>query len=157
TGLSPAIVEVRRGLMTAVRLDSVTKSYPRHRHPPGGLKQAVLHLPSTIRSWRRERLLALRDVSITVTSAETLGLIGANGSGKSTLLGLIAGVLRPDVGHVETNGRLCPLLELGAGFHVDLTGRENVVMNGVLLGLTRRQVQERMDAIVGFSELEPFV
>src|SRR4029078_12571731 len=78
-------------------------------------------------------------------------------AGKSTTLGLIAGVLRPSSGTIETRGRVCPLLELGAGFHSELNGRENIVLNGILLGLTRREVRERTDAIIDFSELGDFI
>jgi homopolymeric O-antigen transport system ATP-binding protein len=86
-----------------------------------------------------------------------VGLIGANGAGKSTLLGLIAGVLQPQSGTVEVHGRVAPLLELGGGFHPELTGRENIVLNGVLLGLRRVELDARMDAITAFSELGDFL
>lgn len=101
--------------------------------------------------------MALDDVSFEIKKGETIGLIGPNGSGKSTTLALIAGVLQPQVGRVDVQGRVCPLLELGAGFHSELTGRENIVLNGVLLGLTRREVLSKMDEIIAFSELESFL
>jgi ABC-type polysaccharide/polyol phosphate transport system ATPase subunit len=97
---------------------------------------------------------ALRDVSLGVSRGEAIGLIGRNGSGKTTLLRLIAGILRPTAGTVETEGRIGSLLELGAGFHPDFTGRENVFLNGSLQGLTRSEIRERFDAIVAFAELE---
>lgn len=140
--------------MTVIRLDRVTKEYPRHRHLTRGLKQSLLHLPDLIRSMRADRFLALDDISLEVRQGEAVGIIGANGSGKSTLLGLIAGVIGPQAGTVEVHGRVAPLLELGAGFHYELTGHENIVLNGVLMGLTRREVAARMDAIVAFSGLE---
>ncbi len=143
--------------MTVIRLDRVAKAYPRHRHLTGGLKRALLHLPDLLRSMRADRFLALEVVSFEVQRGEALGIIGPNGSGKSTTLGLIAGVLRPQAGRVEVHGRVAPLLELGAGFHPELTGRQNIVLNGVLMGLTRRQVAERMAAIVAFSGLEAFL
>ncbi len=96
-------------------------------------------------------------MSFEVRAGECLGVIGPNGAGKSTTLGLIAGVLRPTSGVVETRGRICPLLELGAGFHNELNGRENIVLNGILLGLTRREVVERVDEIIAFSELDQFI
>jgi lipopolysaccharide transport system ATP-binding protein len=99
----------------------------------------------------------LDDVSFEIGHGETVGLIGPNGSGKSTTLALIDGVLRPQVGHIEVRGRLAPLLELGAGFHLELTGRENILLNGVLLGLTRAEILAKMDEIIAFSELEPFL
>ena len=101
--------------------------------------------------------MALDDVSFEIKKGETVGIVGPNGSGKSTTLALIAGVLRPQAGRVDVLGRVCPLLELGAGFHPDLTGRENIVLNGVLLGLTRREVLAKMDGIIAFSELESFL
>lgn len=101
-----------------------------------------------------EKFWVLRNISFTVKKGQTLGLIGPNGAGKSTLLRLIGGVGRPDEGFVEVNGRVGGLLELGAGFHPDLTGRENVFINAVISGLTRREVAKRFDDIVSFSELE---
>ena len=101
--------------------------------------------------------MALDDVSFEIKKGETVGIVGPNGSGKSTTLALIAGVLRPQAGRVDVLGRVCPLLELGAGFHPELTGRENIVLNGVLLGFTRRALLQRMDEIIAFSELESFL
>jgi lipopolysaccharide transport system ATP-binding protein len=96
-------------------------------------------------------------VSFEVLEGECLSVIGHNGAGKSTTLGLVAGVLTPTSGTVATEGRICPLLELGAGFHNELNGRENIVLNGILLGLTRREAMERVEEIIGFSELGEFI
>lgn len=105
--------------------------------------------------WRRgEPHWALRDVSLSVAAGECLGVIGGNGSGKTTLLQVIGGVLRPTRGTVSVDGRLSSLVELSAGFHRDLTGRENVLIGGVLLGLTRREVHERVDEVIAFSGLD---
>jgi lipopolysaccharide transport system ATP-binding protein len=101
-----------------------------------------------------QEVWALRDVSLDVAPGEAVGLIGRNGSGKSTLLRLIAGIIRPTAGRVETEGRVGSLLELGAGFHPDFTGRENVELNGALQGLSRAGIRERFDEIVAFAELE---
>lgn len=104
-----------------------------------------------------EDLLALHKVSFEVKRGEVFGLIGANGAGKTTLLRLVARVMRPTSGRVIVRGRVAPLLAMGAGFHPELTGRENVFLNGTLLGYTRRQIEERMDWIVKFSELDGFI
>ena len=140
-----------------VRFAHVSKTYPRHHHTLGGLKAFLLHPPRTRRAFGRERFTALADVSFEIERGETVGVIGRNGSGKSTTLALIAGVLKPDAGSVEVRGHVSPLLALGAGFHAELTGRENIVLNGILLGLTRRDVMAQMDEIIAFSELEPFI
>jgi ABC-2 type transport system ATP-binding protein len=104
-----------------------------------------------------EEFWALRHVEFELDAGKTLGLIGANGSGKSTLLKLIGGILTPTEGYVERRGRLAALLELGAGFHTDLTGRENVYLNASILGLSRKQTDEYFDDIVDFSGIEPFI
>lgn len=98
---------------------------------------------------------ALRDISFEMKRGESLGIIGQNGSGKSTLLQVIAGIVAPTQGNVEIDGTVAALLELGSGFNPQFTGRENVFMYGTLLGLTKKQVEEKLDAIVGFSEIDP--
>ena len=100
---------------------------------------------------------ALRDVGFDIEAGTTVGLLGANGSGKSTLLKTIGGIIQPTSGTVRRRGRLAALLELGAGFHQDLTGRENVFLNGSILGLSRKQTEEYFDSIVEFSEIEEFI
>ena len=97
---------------------------------------------------------ALRDVSLTVEPGEAVGLVGRNGSGKTTLLRLISGIIKPTSGRVEAAGRIASLLELGAGFHPDFSGRENVFLNGAIQGLKRAEIRKRFDEIVGFAELE---
>ncbi|MBN1093819.1 ABC transporter ATP-binding protein [Blastococcus sp. TML/M2B] len=104
-----------------------------------------------------EEFWALRDIDVTFASGSTTGLIGHNGSGKSTLLKIIGGILTPTTGYVERRGRLAALLELGAGFHGDLTGRENVYLNAAILGLTRKQTDAYFDEIVDFSGIESFI
>src|ERR1700689_1372916 len=104
-----------------------------------------------------EDFWALDDVSLTVKEGETVGILGRNGSGKSTLLKCICGVLQPTTGEVVVRGKLAGLLELGAGFQQDLTGRENIYLNGSLLGMTKREVDRVFDDIVDFSELEEFI
>lgn len=143
--------------MSAVRFRNVTKYYPRYLHVTRGLKASLLRLPQTFRAFKRDKFVALNDVSFEIQKGETIGVVGPNGSGKSTTLALIAGVLRAETGSVDVEGHVCPLLELGAGFHYDLTGRENIILNGILLGLPRREVMARMPDIVEFSELEGFL
>jgi ABC-type polysaccharide/polyol phosphate transport system ATPase subunit len=104
-----------------------------------------------------EALWAIRDLTLDVTRGRMVGLIGSNGSGKSTLLKLIGGILKPTVGTIQVDGRVSALIELGAGFHPDFTGRENIQVNGILLGLSRAEVRERFDDIVAFAGLAPFI
>ena len=138
-------------------LDNVSKSYPLYHHITGGIKNFLFNLPEALNSMRNNRFEALKDISFKVHKGETLGIIGRNGTGKSTLLGLIAGVLKPSNGKIIVNGRISPLLELGGGFHPELTGNENIILNGVLLGMSRVEVKSKMKEIVEFSELGDFI
>jgi len=104
-----------------------------------------------------EDFWALRDIDIELRRGDTLGIIGHNGAGKSTLLKVIAGVLKSVDGHVEVNGKIAPLIELGAGFDPELTGKENIYLNASILGLSRREITEKFDRIVNFSELREFI
>jgi lipopolysaccharide transport system ATP-binding protein len=141
-----------------IRFRGVTKEYRVGTVASAGLKNFFLHLPRFLREAREHKpFRALDDLSFEVAAGECLGIIGPNGSGKSTTLGLIAGVLRATAGEIETSGRICPLLELGAGFHSELTGTENVYLNGVLLGMRRSEVRERYEEIAAFSELGEFM
>jgi ABC-2 type transport system ATP-binding protein len=106
---------------------------------------------------RREELWALRNIDLQVAAGETIGVMGHNGAGKTTMLRLLAGVTRPTEGRVRVVGRIAPLISLGVGFHQEMSGRENVLVNGMLLGLTAQQVAERFDSIVEFAELEDFI
>ena len=143
-------------MASPIVFDKVFKTYPMYHHFTGGIKNFLFNLPGAIKELRTTRFEALRGLSFEVKVGETLGVIGANGAGKSTILGLAAGVLRPTSGNVKVLGRIAPLLELGAGFHRELTGRENIILNGVLLGLTRAGVMAQMAAIIDFSELGEF-
>jgi len=144
---------------TAIELQSVTKLYRRyaHRRKFATLKSALVS-GSLARDLRpEETFTAVGGVSFSVPAGSAFGIIGRNGSGKSTLLKLIAGITKPTSGEVHVNGRISALIELGAGFHPEISGRENVFINGVMLGLTKREISERFDEIVEFAELEPFI
>jgi ABC-2 type transport system ATP-binding protein len=117
------------------------------------LKERAIHFGRV----PREEFWALRDIDLDVEEGATAGLLGANGSGKSTLLKCVAGILRPTSGEIVTRGRVAALLELGAGFQAELTGRENIFLNGAILGMSRRELAQRFDEIVGFAELEQFI
>jgi ABC-type polysaccharide/polyol phosphate transport system ATPase subunit len=137
----------------------VSKIYRRfsHRRQFATLKSALL-TRSLIRNLRPdETFTALNDVSLTVPKGRTLGVIGRNGSGKSTLLKLVAGITKPSSGTVKVDGRVSALIELGAGFHPEISGRENVFINGIMLGLSKREVAQRFDEIVEFAEMQEFI
>jgi lipopolysaccharide transport system ATP-binding protein len=140
-----------------IRFENVSKSFPLYHHIIGGFKNFIFNLPASIASLKNTKFEAIRDISFEVKKGESFGIIGRNGAGKSTTLGLIAGVLKPTEGRVIVDGRISPLLELGAGFHPELTGRENILLNGILLGLTRKKVLAKLDEIIYFSELENFM
>jgi len=140
-----------------IEFDHLYKYYPLYHHIVGGFKTFLFNLPKAIRSMRNARFLALEDISFRIQPGETFGLIGKNGAGKSTLLALMAGVIRASRGRMTIKARVSPLLELGMGFQPELTGRENIILNGVLLGMTRRQVRARMDEIMEFAELGDFI
>ena len=138
----------------AVGVRDVSKQFKLYRERHRTLKERVIF-------FRRDRAYdefwALKNVDFEIDQGTTFGLVGANGSGKSTLLKILAGILRPSEGEVEIYGRLGALLELGAGFHPDLTGRENVYLNASLLGFSRKAIEKKFDAIVDFAELETFI
>jgi lipopolysaccharide transport system ATP-binding protein len=141
--------------MPAIRFEGVDKRFTIHHERARSLQDALLHAFRR-RGWREE-FWALRDVSFAVAPGEALGVIGANGSGKSTLLKLATRLLAPTHGRVDVQGRVAALLELGAGFHPELTGRDNVYLNASILGIPRRRVDERFADIVEFAGLERFV
>jgi ABC-type polysaccharide/polyol phosphate transport system ATPase subunit len=143
----------------AIDARDVTKVYRRYTHKKqfATLKSALVSR-SLIRDLKpEETFAALRGVSFSVPAGCTYGIVGRNGSGKSTLLKCVAGITRPTSGSVTVNGRVSALIELGAGFHPEISGRENVFINGIMLGLSKRQITERFDEIVEFAELEDFI
>ena len=138
--------------MNAVEVDGVSKRFRLYRERPSSVKQRLLVTRS-----KAEDFWALRDISFDIPEGSSLGLIGHNGSGKTTLLKCIAGILRPSAGTIRSRGRMAALLELGAGFHPELTGRENVYLNASFLGLNRRETERVYDDIVAFAELVDFM
>ena len=145
-------------MRSAIALDRVTKVYRRYSGRQFATLKSALLQRSILRDLQdAETFHALTDVSFEVPRGATCGVIGRNGSGKSTALKLVAGITKPTSGTVRVDGRVSALIELGAGFHPEISGRENVFINGVMLGLSRRQVEERFDAIVDFAELREFI
>ena len=137
----------------AISIDEVTKRFKLYKEQAKSLKERVIHIGRNPHT----EFLALDRVSIDVPAGQTVGLLGHNGSGKSTLLKCVAGTLRPTSGAITVRGRMAALLELGAGFHADLTGRENVYLNGSILGFSRREIDAIFDEIVEFAELGDFI
>lgn len=137
----------------AISIQHVSKLF--HKHNQYTLKEFLPAFlggqPVSTSFW------ALSDIHFEVKKGESFGIIGVNGSGKSTLLKLIAGVTEQTKGKITVNGRIAPLIELGAGFHPELTGRENIFLNGIILGLKRKEIAEKFDDIVKFSELQEFI
>lgn len=139
----------------AIRVERVSKTFPVYDKPMHRLYQ-MLSPRAAKQRWYRE-FHALQNIDITVRKGETLGVVGRNGSGKSTLLQIICGTLEPSAGTVQVSGRIAALLELGAGFNPEFTGRENVMLYGTVLGLSRSQVEERFDEIAAFAEIGEFI
>jgi ABC-2 type transport system ATP-binding protein len=138
-----------------VRLEEVSLSYRLAKQRIPSLKEYAIHWMRGALSY--EKLWALRDVSLTIRQGERVGIVGRNGAGKSTLLKVISRVLKPTEGKAEIRGRLAPILELGTGFDYELTGLENIYLNALLLGRTRREIDERIEWIVEFSGLGDFI
>src|SRR5215472_6330763 len=144
--------------MAAIELQNVTKLYRRYSGRQFATLKSALLQRSILRDLRPSEVFsALNDVSFTVRKGSTYGVIGRNGSGKSTALKLVAGITKPTSGTVRVSGRVSALIELGAGFHPEISGRENVFINGIMLGLSKREIQERFDDIVDFAELREFI
>jgi ABC-type polysaccharide/polyol phosphate transport system ATPase subunit len=140
----------------AIQFRNVSKKFIMHRERPRSFQELLINTFQRRRS-HADTFWVLKNVSFTVEPGEALGIIGPNGAGKSTILKLIARILEPTSGEIKVNGRISALLELGAGFHPDLTGRENVFMNGAIFGLSRQEIRRKFDAIVSFAELERFI
>ncbi len=138
---------------SAVTVENVWKYFRLYQEKNQYLKSTLLRR----RRARYDEFWALKDVDFEIPFGSTFGIIGSNGSGKSTLLKCLAGILSPDKGSVSCNGRMAALLELGAGFHPDLSGRENIYLNGAILGMTRSEIDRKLEEIIDFSGLDKFV
>jgi len=142
-------------VVKAIEVSDISKQFVlRHTR---SIKEAVVWLLKGRKGDLSEKFHALKNVSVDIEAGETVALLGLNGSGKSTLLKHISGVMLPDTGTVKTRGRVAGLIEVGAGFHPDLSGRDNVFLNGAILGMTEQQINERFDDIVEFSEIGQFI
>ncbi len=143
--------------MSAIRFEHVSKEFTLHHERSRSFQELFLNLLRLKRSTLKEKYWALRDVSFQIAPGEMVGIVGDNGAGKSTLLKLISRIIEPSSGEIKVNGRLSALLELGAGFHPDLTGRENIYLNGSILGFSKDDMRRIFDDIVEFSEMERFI
>lgn len=141
--------------LTAIEINAINKEFVlRHSR---SLKETVVWLLKGRKGELTEKFHALKDVNLSVHQGQTIALLGFNGSGKSTLLKHISGVMLPDSGTVRTRGRVAGLIEVGAGFHPDLTGRDNVYLNAAILGMTEQETKDRFDSIIEFSEIGQFI
>lgn len=145
----------------AIRVFAIDKLYQIYEKPQDRFKQSIQSKIQGLFGWEIKKYYkefwALKDISFDIKRGQTVGIIGRNGSGKSTLLQMICGILSPTNGTVETNGRIAALLELGSGFNLDFTGRENVYLNASLLGLTRQEIDNRFEKIVSFADIGDFI
>ena len=138
----------------AIEVKNVSKSFTVYYDRANSFKERILFLG---RNKKKEKREILKDINLTIKKGEVVGLIGINGSGKSTLLKLMTKIIYPDKGTIKTHGKLTSLLELGAGFHPDFSGRENIYFNASIFGLTKAEIDQRVEKVIEFSELGEFI
>lgn len=143
----------KKDKVIAIKVDHVTKYFKLYYDKPSTLKERLVNIGRN----KAERRTVLEDIDVDIKKGETVALVGTNGSGKSTLLKLMTKIIYPSKGSIITDGKLTSLLELGAGFHPDFTGRENIYFNASIFGLSRSEIDERLEDIIKFSELEEFI
>lgn len=144
-------------MSVVIEFNNVTKKYPLYHHIGSGIKELLFNPRRALSLLSGRSYLAIEDINFQIRKGESVALIGRNGAGKSTSLGLVAGVMKPTSGKVSVVGRVASMLELGGGFHPELTGRENIQLNATLLGLRRKELKARLNKIIEFSELGEFI
>ena len=140
--------------MLAIKLAEVSKSFNIPAEKQDSLRERFINLKF---KQNYKKLSALKNINLEVKAGEWLGVIGANGSGKSTLLKIISGIYEPDSGQLAVNGRLVPFLELGVGFNPELSAKDNIFLNGVILGMSRKSISQKLEVIVNFAGVKPFI
>jgi ABC-type polysaccharide/polyol phosphate transport system, ATPase component len=138
-----------------IEIKNVSVVFKRTTEKMTSLKEYFIN--SLKKKIKKEKFVALEDINITIKKGEIVGLLGLNGAGKSTLLKVISGIIKPTSGEVKLNGKMAPLIELGAGFDPELTGRENIFLNGSLLGFSKKELKDKIEDIIDFSELKEFI
>lgn len=140
----------------AIEIKGLSKHYEIGKKSEGTLRGALSNILN-VGKGKKERFWALKDIDLTINKGDVIGIIGKNGAGKSTLLKVLSRITHPTSGRIEINGRVASLLEVGTGFHPELTGRENIYLNGTILGMSRKEVKDKFDEIVAFSGIEKFI
>jgi ABC-2 type transport system ATP-binding protein len=140
---------------TIIKLTDVSLKFKLQKERTSSLKEFILR--TIKRNIEFKDFFALKNINLEIKKGESIGIIGKNGAGKTTLLRIIAGIYRPTSGKVEVKGKIMPIIELGAGFDMELTGKENIFLNGIILGMTRKEIEEKYDEIVEFSGLKDFI
>ena len=144
-------------MTTAIEFSHISKYFRMEREKPRAFQDLFISLAQRRKNRKAKEFWALKDVTFNVQRGETVGLIGSNGSGKSTSLKLVSRIISPTAGSITINGHVTALLELGSGFHPDLSGRDNIFLNGTIMGLSRNEVERKVDAIIDFAELQDFI